>query len=189
MQCTCHTRRCPRAHMQCGQGTPCMVSGATWGPPILVLPCPTHPGYRTYCNFLKMEVSQSHPALTAFCALLLRTQRPQPRTAPQHGLGPEEEEEGVPSPWQGWELSPSSFSQEGGTPLLQHTQGREARKMLASSLGCLWERSENFPEHLRVIFSMMLTYTYSLSFHIGAHTFSLCHPHTRPPPTSPSKAV
>ncbi|XP_047652479.1 receptor for retinol uptake STRA6 [Phacochoerus africanus] len=53
------------------------------------------PGYRTYCNFLKMEVSQSHPALTAFCALLLRTQRPQPRTAPQHGLGPEEEEEGM----------------------------------------------------------------------------------------------
>uniref|UniRef100_A0A8C3W500 Receptor for retinol uptake STRA6 n=1 Tax=Catagonus wagneri TaxID=51154 RepID=A0A8C3W500_9CETA len=53
------------------------------------------PGYHTYCNFLKMEVSQSHPALTAFCALLLRTQRPQLRTAPQHSLGLGEEEEGM----------------------------------------------------------------------------------------------
>uniref|UniRef100_A0A8C0DWJ2 Receptor for retinol uptake STRA6 n=1 Tax=Balaenoptera musculus TaxID=9771 RepID=A0A8C0DWJ2_BALMU len=53
------------------------------------------PGYHTYCNFLKMEVSQSHPALTAFCALLLRTRRPQPRTVPRDGLRLGEEEEGM----------------------------------------------------------------------------------------------
>uniref|UniRef100_A0A8C6BB77 Receptor for retinol uptake STRA6 n=2 Tax=Monodon monoceros TaxID=40151 RepID=A0A8C6BB77_MONMO len=53
------------------------------------------PGYHTYCNFLKMEASQSHPASTAFCVLLLRTRRPQPRTAPQDGLRLGEEEEGV----------------------------------------------------------------------------------------------
>ncbi|XP_059951143.1 receptor for retinol uptake STRA6 isoform X1 [Mesoplodon densirostris] len=53
------------------------------------------PGYHTYCNFLKMEASQSHPALTAFCALLLRTRRPQPRTVPRDGLRLGEEEEGM----------------------------------------------------------------------------------------------
>ncbi|XP_032478806.1 receptor for retinol uptake STRA6 isoform X3 [Phocoena sinus] len=53
------------------------------------------PGYHTYCNFLKMEASQSHPASTAFCVLLLRTRRPQPRTAPRDGLRLGEEEEGV----------------------------------------------------------------------------------------------
>lgn len=44
------------------------------------------PGYHTYCNFLKIEVNQSHPAMIAFCALLLRTQKPWPRTVPQDGL-------------------------------------------------------------------------------------------------------
>ncbi|XP_034265426.1 receptor for retinol uptake STRA6 isoform X2 [Pantherophis guttatus] len=29
------------------------------------------PGYRTYCQYLKIEVSQSHPAMKAFCLLLL----------------------------------------------------------------------------------------------------------------------
>ncbi|XP_026979391.1 receptor for retinol uptake STRA6 isoform X3 [Sagmatias obliquidens] len=53
------------------------------------------PGYHTYCNFLKMEASQSHPASTAFCVLLLRTRRPQPRTAPRDGLRLGEEEEGM----------------------------------------------------------------------------------------------
>ncbi|KAI5163822.1 Receptor For Retinol Uptake Stra6 [Manis pentadactyla] len=53
------------------------------------------PGYRTYCNFLKIEVSQSHPVMTAFCALLLRTQRPCSPAAPRGGLGLGEEEEGI----------------------------------------------------------------------------------------------
>ncbi|KAI5941544.1 Receptor for retinol uptake STRA6 [Manis javanica] len=53
------------------------------------------PGYRTYCNFLKTEVSQSHPVMTAFCALLLRTQRPCSPTAPRGGLRLREEEEGI----------------------------------------------------------------------------------------------
>ncbi|XP_054434610.1 receptor for retinol uptake STRA6 [Pteronotus mesoamericanus] len=44
------------------------------------------PGYHTYCNFLKIEVNQSHPAMIAFCALLLRMQKPQPHTVPQDGL-------------------------------------------------------------------------------------------------------
>ncbi|XP_058398038.1 receptor for retinol uptake STRA6 [Diceros bicornis minor] len=53
------------------------------------------PGYHTYCNFLKIEVNQSHPAVTTFCALLLRTLRPRPPTAPQDGLRLGEEEEGM----------------------------------------------------------------------------------------------
>ncbi|KAL8196919.1 UNVERIFIED_CONTAM: hypothetical protein K2H54_001861 [Gekko kuhli] len=35
------------------------------------------PGYRTYCYYLKIEVSQSHPAMKAFCFLLLQSQSPQ----------------------------------------------------------------------------------------------------------------
>ncbi|XP_039094064.1 receptor for retinol uptake STRA6 isoform X2 [Hyaena hyaena] len=53
------------------------------------------PGYYTYCSFLKIEASQSHPATTAFCDLLLRTQRPQPLRAPRDGLRQGEEEEGM----------------------------------------------------------------------------------------------
>ncbi|XP_006866631.1 PREDICTED: stimulated by retinoic acid gene 6 protein homolog [Chrysochloris asiatica] len=56
------------------------------------------PGYHTYRNFLKIEVSQSHPAMMAFCTLLLRRWSPQPQgpTGPQDGLRPGEEEEGIP---------------------------------------------------------------------------------------------
>ncbi|XP_045387834.1 receptor for retinol uptake STRA6 [Lemur catta] len=52
------------------------------------------PGYHTYRNFLKIEVSQSHPAVTAFCTLLLRARSPRPWTppAPQDSLRPGEEE-------------------------------------------------------------------------------------------------
>ncbi|XP_030892171.1 receptor for retinol uptake STRA6 [Leptonychotes weddellii] len=53
------------------------------------------PGYHTYCSFLKMEASQSHPATTAFCTLLLQTQQPRPPRAPQDGLRQGEEEEGM----------------------------------------------------------------------------------------------
>ncbi|KAK2500881.1 hypothetical protein MC885_005281 [Smutsia gigantea] len=53
------------------------------------------PGYHTYCNFLKIEVSQSHPVMTAFCSLLLRTQRPRSPAAPQDDLRLGEEEEGI----------------------------------------------------------------------------------------------
>ncbi|XP_076979927.1 receptor for retinol uptake STRA6 isoform X2 [Tamandua tetradactyla] len=55
------------------------------------------PGYHTYCNFLKTEVSQSHPAMAAFCSLLLRARNPQPHTQvdPQDGLRSGEEEEGM----------------------------------------------------------------------------------------------
>ncbi|XP_008567879.1 PREDICTED: stimulated by retinoic acid gene 6 protein homolog isoform X2 [Galeopterus variegatus] len=52
------------------------------------------PGYHTYRNFLKIEVSQSHPAMTAFCNLLLQARSPLPWSpaAPQDGLRPGEEE-------------------------------------------------------------------------------------------------
>ncbi|XP_038436878.1 receptor for retinol uptake STRA6 isoform X3 [Canis lupus familiaris] len=50
------------------------------------------PGYYTYCSFLKIEASQSHPATTAFCTLLLRTRQPR---RPQDGLRRGEEEEGM----------------------------------------------------------------------------------------------
>ncbi|XP_074184369.1 receptor for retinol uptake STRA6 isoform X2 [Rhinolophus sinicus] len=53
------------------------------------------PGYHTYCNFLKIEVSQAHPAMIAFCALLLRTQKSRPPGTPQNGLRLGEEEEGI----------------------------------------------------------------------------------------------
>ncbi|KAM5291732.1 receptor for retinol uptake STRA6 [Ctenodactylus gundi] len=55
------------------------------------------PGYYIYRNFLKIEASQSHPAVTAFCTLLLGTRnpRPQPPAAPQDSLRPGEEEEGL----------------------------------------------------------------------------------------------
>uniref|UniRef100_A0A2R9BBA1 Receptor for retinol uptake STRA6 n=1 Tax=Pan paniscus TaxID=9597 RepID=A0A2R9BBA1_PANPA len=55
------------------------------------------PGYYTYRNFLKIEVSQSHPAMTAFCSLLLQAQSLLPRTmaAPQDSLRPGEEDEGM----------------------------------------------------------------------------------------------
>ncbi|PNI37667.1 STRA6 isoform 3 [Pan troglodytes] len=55
------------------------------------------PGYYMYRNFLKIEVSQSHPAMTAFCSLLLQAQSLLPRTmaAPQDSLRPGEEDEGM----------------------------------------------------------------------------------------------
>ncbi|XP_005393629.1 PREDICTED: stimulated by retinoic acid gene 6 protein homolog isoform X2 [Chinchilla lanigera] len=57
------------------------------------------PGYHTYQNFLKLEASESHPAVTAFSALLLEAQSPRARArspAAAHGsLKPGEEEEGM----------------------------------------------------------------------------------------------
>uniref|UniRef100_A0A672V2S8 Receptor for retinol uptake STRA6 n=1 Tax=Strigops habroptila TaxID=2489341 RepID=A0A672V2S8_STRHB len=35
------------------------------------------PGYQTYCHYLKIEVSQSHPVMKAFCLLLLQLARPE----------------------------------------------------------------------------------------------------------------
>lgn len=34
------------------------------------------PGYHTYCHYLKIEVSQSHPVMKAFCLMLLQLARP-----------------------------------------------------------------------------------------------------------------
>lgn len=83
-------------------GTPVCVLGTVWGPPAPRCYLPPTPGYHTYRNFLKMEVSQSHPAVITFCALLLRAQKPQPRVVPQDGLRMGAEEEGMASHW-GWE--------------------------------------------------------------------------------------
>ncbi|KFO85668.1 Stimulated by retinoic acid 6, partial [Buceros rhinoceros silvestris] len=35
------------------------------------------PGYHTYCHYLKIEVSQSHPVMKAFCLMLLQLARPE----------------------------------------------------------------------------------------------------------------
>ncbi|NXY49500.1 STRA6 protein, partial [Ceuthmochares aereus] len=35
------------------------------------------PGYHTYCHYLKIEVSQSHPVMKAFCLLLLQLAKPE----------------------------------------------------------------------------------------------------------------
>ncbi|KAM7337498.1 hypothetical protein ACRRTK_003617 [Alexandromys fortis] len=58
------------------------------------------PGYHTYRNFLRIEASQSHPAVIAFCTLLLHapSPRPQPTLAPQDSLRPAEEEEAAALP-------------------------------------------------------------------------------------------
>ncbi|XP_009673991.2 receptor for retinol uptake STRA6 isoform X1 [Struthio camelus] len=49
------------------------------------------PGYHTYCHYLKIEVSQSHPVMKAFCLLLLQLPRPEG----QPGLRPSNVEEGI----------------------------------------------------------------------------------------------
>ncbi|XP_034640559.1 receptor for retinol uptake STRA6 isoform X1 [Trachemys scripta elegans] len=49
------------------------------------------PGYRTYCHYLKIEVSQSHPVMKAFCFLLLQLCGPEGQT----GLKPTDVEEGI----------------------------------------------------------------------------------------------
>ncbi|XP_073219173.1 receptor for retinol uptake STRA6 isoform X2 [Lepidochelys kempii] len=49
------------------------------------------PGYRTYCHYLKIEVSQSHPVMKAFCFLLLQVPGPEGQT----GLKPTDVEEGI----------------------------------------------------------------------------------------------
>nr|XP_006121151.1 receptor for retinol uptake STRA6 [Pelodiscus sinensis] len=49
------------------------------------------PGYRTYCHYLKIEASQSHPVMKAFCVLLLQLPGPER----QAGLKPTDVEEGI----------------------------------------------------------------------------------------------
>ncbi|NXA72769.1 STRA6 protein, partial [Thryothorus ludovicianus] len=41
------------------------------------------PGYRMYCQYLRVEVSQCHPLLEAFCFLLLQPGPPEPPAPPQ----------------------------------------------------------------------------------------------------------
>lgn len=43
--------------------------------------CPA--GYHTYCHYLKVEVSQGHPLLKAFCCLLLQPGRTEPHPQPR----------------------------------------------------------------------------------------------------------
>lgn len=54
-------------------------------------------GYDTYRNFLKMEASQLHPTMMAFCTLLLPVQSPRPPApaGPKGNLRAGEEEEGM----------------------------------------------------------------------------------------------
>ncbi|XP_006888453.1 PREDICTED: stimulated by retinoic acid gene 6 protein homolog [Elephantulus edwardii] len=73
------------------------------------------PGYHIYRNFLKIEVSQSHPAVTAFCTLLLREQRPQLRPPV---LRPEDEEEGVQL------LQTKEPTAKGAGPRASHSRAR-----------------------------------------------------------------
>ncbi|NXQ91859.1 STRA6 protein, partial [Nyctibius grandis] len=49
------------------------------------------PGYHTYCHYLKIEVSQSHPVMKAFCLLLLQPTKP----AGPPGLRASNLEEGI----------------------------------------------------------------------------------------------
>lgn len=60
----------------------------------LLLGC-VPPGYHTYCHYLKIEVSQSHPVMKAFCLLLLQPARPEGT----RGLRAGGVEEGKTFPW------------------------------------------------------------------------------------------
>ncbi|XP_072484488.1 receptor for retinol uptake STRA6 [Notamacropus eugenii] len=53
------------------------------------------PGYRTYCYYLKMEVSQSHPAMKAFCLLLLQLPGSRRLAGAQAAPRPSDVEEGI----------------------------------------------------------------------------------------------
>ncbi|TRZ13425.1 hypothetical protein HGM15179_013728 [Zosterops borbonicus] len=44
------------------------------------------PGYHTYCHYLKVEVSQCHPLLKAFCLLLLHPGQTEPPAPPRDAL-------------------------------------------------------------------------------------------------------
>lgn len=58
---------------------------------LLLLPCPyehlpPHPlclpaAYRCYAHYLKIEVSQSHPVMKAFCGMLLQSMCPENNAA------------------------------------------------------------------------------------------------------------
>lgn len=76
------------------------TSSLPWAPHALAFCLQPILGYHTYRNFLRIEASQSHPAVIAFCTLLLHapSPRPQPTLAPQDSLRPAEEEEGTSSP-------------------------------------------------------------------------------------------
>lgn len=76
------------------------TSSLPWAPHALAFCLQPILGYHTYRNFLRIEASQSHPAVIAFCTLLLQapSPRPQPTLAPQDSLRPAEEEEGTSSP-------------------------------------------------------------------------------------------
>ncbi|KAM6201664.1 receptor for retinol uptake STRA6 [Rhynchocyon petersi] len=76
------------------------------------------PGYYTYRNFLKIEVSQSHPAMTAFCTLLQKGQKPQLR--PRALRPAEEEEEGVQL------LQTKDPTAKGVGPRVNHSRARWA---------------------------------------------------------------
>lgn len=60
----------------------------------LLLGC-VPPGYHTYCHYLKIEVSQSHPVMKAFCLLLLQPAGPEGT----RGLRAGGVEEGETFPW------------------------------------------------------------------------------------------
>jgi len=48
-----------------------------WPPLTCLLWAVFPPGYHIYCHYLKIEVSQSHPVMKAFCLLLLQLARPE----------------------------------------------------------------------------------------------------------------
>nr|XP_051698231.1 receptor for retinol uptake STRA6 isoform X4 [Oryctolagus cuniculus] len=97
------------------------------------------PGYHIYRNFLELEASQSHPAVSAFCSLLLRAQGRHPRptwapAAPQDSLRPreEEEEEGAPSPWE--QQGVAAATDKGGGGQGSRAQGRPLQGPLGPGL-------------------------------------------------------
>ena len=163
---TVHVLRCPRGHA----GHSLYLCYGPSGSSPTSAASSTHPGYHTYCNFLKMEVSQSHPAAMAFCALLLRTQRPQPRVTPQDGLRLGEEEEGAPFHWGlGGRVEPT-WLLPGGRHPPPPTWARErgpGKCLLPLWATCGREEVRIFLALLRVTFSLILTYTHC---HVCTHT-------------------
>ncbi|GAB1294286.1 Receptor for retinol uptake STRA6 [Apodemus speciosus] len=103
--------------------------------------CPqTILGYHTYRNFLRIEASQSHPGVIAFCALLLHAPCSQlrPPLGPQDGLRPPEEEEGGDQPLQPSflpQLVARTLAVPGGFKSLSGMQLLQTKDLMAKGAG------------------------------------------------------
>lgn len=141
-----HVQGAARSQAGCAGHFPGLCFRASGPSPARAAP---HPGYHTYCSFLKVEVSQAHPTGcgTAFCTLLLQTQRPQPRVTPGWPRSWGEGKRKVcPSSGDG-EVEPSWLLQEGRhAPSPTQARERGPGKCLLPLWAACGREIENFPQ-------------------------------------------